>query len=223
MPYKRRYTKRRRFTRKPRSGVWGKYGIMGKSSLGLAKTALKTAKWVAAMVNTEYKFFNVDIGATAQTNNPATAVNLCTPAQGTAVQQRTGDSIKVKNAVLRGQWTQNGTLQETVRMILFIDKQNAITTGANMLTAAGGANAVFSPKNEDNKFDSKILLDKTFVVTTDNPIHKFDYTVKVDEHMHFNVASTTVDKNALKLLLFAQAGAAGTNFQLFSRVSYVDN
>ena len=201
------------------------YKKNGTNWAGLAKKAFKTAKWVAGLVNSEYKYFDVNILPSAHNYNGTITSALCVPAQGTAAQDRTGDSIKMKNLTIRGEWLLNaaGATQETVRIIVFIDKQNNITSGAQLLQSVGNVNAPYSPKNNDNRYDSKFLIDKTYVLDADNPIKKIDWVIKLNLHQHFNTGTTTVDTNAIRIGLFTQSATSGAQFQYYGRTTYIDN
>jgi len=211
MPFKKTYRKRRYKKRSTKKAGWG----------NTALKALRLATKVAGMVNTEYKHYDYNVFATQQTMTPVSAVTLCAPPQGVAVFERTGDSIKVKNLTLRGMWSRNG-FDEVVRVMVYIDKENNINTGAQMLIYNGTTNAVFSPKLDDNKYDTKILWDQEYRLTTDNPIAKFEKVIRIDRHLHFDINSATVDRNAVKMMLWTQ-NALSANFQCHARTTFVDN
>ena len=204
-PYKKRYVKNR-----------------GTNWAGLARKAFKTAKWVAGLVNAEYKFFEVNTSPTAVDYNGGIYA-LCYPAQGVTAETRNGDSIKIKNLTLRGQFSQNSTTTETVRMIIFIDKENETVAGSDLLEITGSSQGVFSPKNPNLRFDSKILLDKTYIINSNSPIKKFDLTLKIGVHTNFIATTTNASNNALKLLVIGQNASAGSKFQFYSRCTYLDN
>ena len=74
--------------------------------------------------------------------------------------------MKMKSLVIRGEFERNtlGVTSEVCRLIIFIDKDNTITSGSQLLNNYGSNAVVYSQKNEDTKFDSKIIYDKTFIV-----------------------------------------------------------
>lgn len=187
-----------------------------------ARKALKIASTVAKMVNAETKYLDINLSPTASTYNGA-IITLCNPTQGTNVNQREGDSIKMKNLTLRAQFKQNGTVQESIRMILFIDKQNNINACSDLLAAVGVSNAIYSPKLEVNKFDSKILWDKTYIISTDSPIKEIERVIKIGYHEQFVASSATLATNALKIAFISQSSLAGTTYAFYSRVTYYDN
>lgn len=213
--YKKKYSRksykpRRRFYKK-KSGGW----------MNMAKKAFNLASKVAAVVNTEYKQLDTNITLADHTYN-GTIVNLCNPAQGTAVNQRTGDSIKMKNLTFRGECARNAQ-DEVMRLIVFIDKENTINAGSDLLQSVGNSNAPFSPKKDNNKFDTKVLLDRTYRLTPDTSLLKVDFVLKLNQHLHFDAGSQTVDKNALKLAVFTQVATGGAKLAYYTRVTYVDN
>lgn len=212
--YRRRNYRRRRYPRRRQQGTnW----------TGLAKKAWKTAKWVASVVNVEYKQVGIN-QSTTNNNYNGVVYELITPAQGSANNQRTGDSIKCKNLTIRGQ-IQYDTIAENCRVMLVMDKENSIATGANLLQTTGSVLATLSQKDNDNYYKSKILWDKVFTVNANMPIRTFNKVFKLDFHTHFEAGSTTIEDGSLKLVFFGQTnGAAGASQHLFvTEVSYIDN
>ena len=210
------YRKRRRFVR-PRKSTLGNVA-------SLAKTAFKTAKFIAGIVNTEYKYFDIGAGLTASTWNGA-IVTLCQPAQGVTASQRTGDSIKIRNLTFRGEFSQNplGIATEVARMIIFFDKQNVINTVSQYLQYTGLYGAVYSQKNENTKYETKTLLDRTYVINSTYQQRKFDIVLRIDQHCNFQAGTTTIDTGALKVLYISQAPINGPLFSYNSRCTYIDN
>lgn len=213
--YKKKWKSRRPRKSRPKSNTfWG-------NSVGLAKTALKTAKWVAGLVNAEYKYFETDQNASTTYNG--SMYNLCAPAQGGSVIQRDGDSVKMIKLTINGQ-INYATTPEIVRIIIFIDKEAVIgATPGNLLESVGSGTVVRANKNQDYKFDSKILLDRSYVLDTYHPLRKFKYVIPLKIHQHFTAGSTTVKNNGLTIAIFGQTAAAAGTFSFHSHVSYVDN
>ena len=135
--YKRNYRKKS-YRKKKSSGTnWG----------SVAKTALKTAKWVAGLVNAEYKYFDVSPSLPiASTYNGYITGPLCAPPQGTDVESRTGDSIKMVNMTLRMIINYNGANYENIRVIIVHDKENSIVNVSDFLDITGTSMAILSPK-----------------------------------------------------------------------------
>lgn len=217
MAFKRRRTfkRRPRRTNKRRTGVnWG----------SLAKTALKTAKWVAGLVNAEHKYYDVSPSLPiASSYNGYLTGPLCAPPLGTDAESRTGDSIKMSNMTLRMVINYNGTNYENVRVIIFLDKLNTILTVANYLDTVGLATAVLSPKNQNTQYDSKTIMDRTFAISSNRPQQIIKRVFKLNLHEHFQASTTTVKNNAIKMIVIGQQAGAGATFQYFSKITYLDN
>jgi len=213
--YNRRY-KRRRPARR--------YRRKGNNWIGLAKKAFKTAKWVAGLVNAESKYDDTTSSNTNVDYN-GTVVTLCNPAQGTSVNQREGDSIKMQNLTLRGScYLQGGLTGSVFRMIIYLDKENIITAASDLLQVTGSSASVYSPKFQDTKFQSKVLYDKVFMLDTVNMTqYKFDINLKIDKHVNFTAGSTAIRDGALKMCFISNVTGTVPGVQYYSRVTYLDN
>lgn len=216
--YKKRYNNYRRKTYrkkryyKKKSTNWG----------NVASKALKTAKWVAGLVNAEYKFYDDVVTGTVTNYNGTLLNNMLTIPQDVTANGRTGDSVKLKNMTWRFEIKQ-GSHEEVVRIILFIDKEDS-TSGVNqLLQLVGSSMGVYSPKNENNKFNTKILFDKEFKVTNEYPIYKFEKVVKLDYHLNFDAGTTTITNGVLKIALISQNISGGATYSHYSRITYLDN
>jgi len=195
----------------------------GTNWASIAKTALKTAKWVAGIINAEFKYNLASASLVTPTWN-GTVNTLCDPIQGNGVDQREGDSIKMKDIVVRGVIDYNTLgVAEMIRVIIFIDKQNTITTASQLLQTVGVYLATESEKNEDNKFNTKTLYDKTFMVSANKPQTKFKWVSKLGFHTHFNKGSATINTNALKICYISQNPTYSAKYSHIIRCGYVDN
>jgi len=214
MVYRRKRTYKKRIPRKR--------GYAKKSGWGsTAMKALKIATRVASMINVEYKYIETDVTSAAISWNGSIYDGLCLPQQGVTVNQREGDSIKMKNLTIEGTLFRSSG-NEIVRIIIFIDKDCSITTPATYWEGIGTNNVVLSDKNQDNKFKTKMLLDKTFIMTDDQPLKLFKWVVKIDKHLHFEKGSLfSATNNQLKMFVVNQNG--NTTLSFHSHVSYVDN
>lgn len=150
-----------------------------------AKKALSIALRLKDQVGVEYKEYqsiigNIQIGD--GTNNPGvdgpgtvTALPLCTPYQGSNLADRLGDSIKLQRLTLRGHiaWLNqaapaSGTVTANIRLILFRGKNCENKSWPTTVDFGTGEKAfldqlgVHGAKTDDNKYNSKILLDKVY-------------------------------------------------------------
>lgn len=189
-----------------------------------ANWMLKKVKQLADAVNIEYKEFELQTNPTPDFNG--TIVNLCVPAQGIAFNQRVGDSIKMQTLTIRGRIVAGPTLAESIRIIVFIDKENQITVGTDMLDNTGGIYATLGAKNEDNKYRSQVLWDRTFDVSpNDRPIINFQEVIQIDVHEHFTAGLTAIRDNSLKLMMISNLSSVSATAQVVwcSYVSYTDD
>jgi len=216
MPNKKPYRSRK--TRK----TYKKKGFLEKA-LPVAQKALKVAKFVAGIINAEFKYNLASASLVTPTWN-GTVTSLCLPSQGSGADQRTGDSIKLKDFVIRGVIDFNALgVPEMVRVVIFIDKQNAITTGAQFFQTVGVYLATESEKNEDNKYETKTLFDRTFMVSNYKPQTKFKYAMPIGYHTHFTKGTTAISNNALKMCYISQNPTNSAKISYIVRTGYVDN
>lgn len=221
---RKRYTKygkkRGMFSRVARMGM--KYATAGSTAM----VALRLAKRVADAVNTEYK--EIQTLSSSQTPpNSGTIYTLNTVAQGDDFNQRIGDSIKVQNLTLRGKILPPAmsNAAEFIRLTIFWDKQNVISTGGLLWNNAGGSLAPFSQKTEDTKYQSKVLYDKVWklIPNTDNDAQHFQVVLPINLHTHYSGNTTTIKDGALKMCLISDSTTAAHLVSFDSIVSYTDN
>lgn len=225
MPYKKNYRRRyRRYKTRSKQRQWGKYGYSN-----LAQTALKTAQWVAGLVNAEAKDYYVN-QTTINPDHNGQIVSLNSGiVQGTSDSQRTGDSIKMKTLTLRGQLQAQTNLPggaELVRVIIFIDKQNEITTGGDLLNIIGSNMSVLSPKDDDKYYQTSFLYDRTFNMSlAQYPQKMFKTIIKLNKHVKYNNSTNAIENGALKLFYITQqtSSTGATHFQFQSKLTFMDN
>lgn len=219
-----RYQSKRKYAKKaykPR-GTYSKY----EPTWGqVAQKALSGVKYLTGLINAEVKNID-DSQINIQSDYNGVIVNtINAPAQGDAYNQRSGDSIKCKTLTIRGEIKQQGTVQEETRIIIFLDKENKISTVAQLLSTVGSVNGVFSDKNNDYRYVTRVLFDQTLMVTTNDPIVTFKQVIPLEWHTHFAAGTTTVINNALKVAFITQQSVSANSSYLnyLSRLSYMDN
>ena len=221
MPYKRNY-KRKRGPIKKRNGR-SRFKRAGASVGSAAYSALKIAKRLKDMVNTEYKFF--DTQATTNVDYTGSLNILNSMAQGQTDVTRIGDSIKVQNLVVRGAIASSAVATSSLRMMIIWDPQNKTTTTADVLEYVGSVYAPFSPKDYDKRFQTKVLYDRvhSLVPTAESALTHFDYVIPINQHTQFEGASTTINSGALKMLIISSSIANLPVVVFQARISYTDN
>lgn len=189
-----------------------------------ANWMLKKVKQLADAVNIEYKEVVAQSNPTPDFNGGI--LNLCVPSQGLAYNQRVGDSIKMQNLTMRGRIVAGPTLAESIRLIIFIDKANTITTGAQYFESVGSIYATLSPKLEANKYQTQVLFDRTFDVSPGyRPMINFDEVIELNVHQHFSPGVTTIKDNALKYIVISNlnSGTATAQMVFYATTSYTDD
>ena len=197
-------------------------GMSYVSKGGMAYKALRLARKVADAVNIEYKILDTT-GSAGAVDYGGGVATLNSVAQGTADNQRIGDSLKVQNNVLRWFMQRNG--QDCLfRIILFWDEQNQVTAVSDILESTGSALAVVSPKNYDNRFRTKVIFDEVHRLTTNTPLITRDMTHAINQHTQFTAASTTIRTGALKLAVISNVTSTNLpTYSYYNRMSFTDN
>lgn len=209
--YKKRYRKYTRRAAKTASGIgW------------LASKAWQGVKMLKDVVNTEYKYF--DISETQNVDYNGYLPSLCTPTQGDGDNQRDGDRLKMQNLTFRGRLARNGA-DAIVRVIIGIDKQAKVGTAADVLESTGATTmGPISPKNYDKRFQTKILFDRRWNLTTDNPIATVNINKALNLHQQFQAGTTTMNSGRLFAIFISNITGANTPvMQYYSRVTFTDN
>lgn len=222
MPYKKKQYKRRP-GRKGKSKGRMRFKRYGAKAGSVAYSAYRMARKLMDAVNVEYKIFNVT-ATSASTDYGGTVSILNNPAQGVLDTQRIGDSLKCQNLSFR-YIAQRGTLDTSLRCIIYWDPQNQIAAGSDLLENIGSIQSAISPKQYDNRFRSRILYDKVTNLTSNNPWVRYDELIEINEHTQFNAATQNILTGALKVLFISTlvAGATAPFAHWSSRLSFTDN
>lgn len=203
----------------------------GGSTIGniarIASTALSTAKFVAGLINPEFKYKDNSASLAVQTWTGSVS-NISILSQGTsAVGEREGDSVKMKTLTMRFAWEYNSAIganiNDIVRIIIFIDKENSIANASDFLVGTGTNTSVFTPKNRNNLYKTKTLYDEHFCLDQYNPCLAKNLILEVPFHQRFQVGTGTAESNALKMILITQQPVNGSKFSYYSRLTYIDN
>lgn len=223
------YTKKYRGRKKARrtfkkKGGWMKKAGTAYNVASTAYTALKTAKFVADLVNAEYKDRELILNDTAS-NNVGTVYSLLPSIpQGTAVHERIGDSIKLQRMTIRFTLTRNSAaIAQTYRMILFRGKnEGGVAYTPGMILQYQD---ILSPKTEDTKFNTKFLIDKTYTLDSAKAnILTRTWNVPLNWHCNFQTGSPVNIKDGGLYLMCLQSGTnnSPSNHMIY-KITYTDN
>jgi len=200
-----------------------KYGAKAAYYGSVGYELYRDVKKLKDMVNVEYKeitWANTGTAVTYNGNNDPLSVIP----QGVANAQRTGDSVKLQTLTLRGAVNLNAAGQEgLVRMIILNDKNNIISTPATLLTDVGTSLAPFGLKVEENKYETKMLYDRTFKVSNQNPITPFKVVLPLNFHTNFVAGTTGVSTGMLRLIFVSNILINPPSVSYKVQLSYTDN
>lgn len=228
MPYG--YSRRRRtYRRRHRAGGW-----MGQASgaISLASRAFKLAKFVASVVNVEYKKNDVAVTSGYQAHSATGSVTLLTGiAQGDTSETRNGNSIRSKSISIKGSLVAGSTTNEA-RYILFIDK---VSSGvAPAITDLLESDGVFARYNDDFAGSRFIILeDKRITMGFNDTTNHYaggkmnvPFSMFKKLHNHCKYDSTTAgqsDAVSGHVYLYMVATGTGGTHQVNSRYEFIDN
>jgi len=196
----------------------------------MARSAYRIGQEIKDTINTEHKQFVVAQTSTSVTSSGSILATVQSMAQGDDSNQRVGDSIKCQNLTLR--WTGEVSSASNVarlRLIIFWDEANVITSVAQFLQYVGSFQSVISGKVYDNRFLSKVLYDKTMTINKQItsasgyfPIR--EKIIKINKHTQFDTSTTTVVTGALKMLAISDnVSASVVNITFNALLSYTDD
>jgi len=193
------------------------------SAKDVALQALRNTKYLKGLVNSE--MFHHDRSETALNIGAAGAVaNLCAIAQGDGASARTGNSLLLRNHLMRIRFTKDVDVPTTViRFMLVQDNQQVGDTSpsvTDILTAAD----VDSPLNLNAAGRFKVLLNKTVQLHDNSPMYHKEMYRSLYTHLRYNgSASTDIQRNGYYLLTISDQSVATPTMDLYSRVGYRDN
>ncbi len=211
MAYKRRY-KRRRGRRNRYNGY-----------LSTAAKALSVAYGVKKLVNAEKHVHDMAFPSPVSTTASVSLVNSV--AGGTAEQERTGNSIRIKSLQCKGILTQAAAATTSVlRLVLFIDRENF---GTDPSAADIGIATVQAMRNDDHKALRRfhIISDKTIFFADANRQQALYNVFRKLDHvaLYDGPAATGQSQGAIYLLAVSDQATNTVAMQVTARIRYMDN
>lgn len=216
-----RYRKFRKTYGKRRGGR-AKYTTWG-SAKYLAKRAMTGVSYLRRLLNVEYKY----ITSASTSVNPTTSglfVACSLPTQGQGADQRTGNSILMKNWHIRCHVSASpsATDQTFLRMIMFHDKHSVGTppTVADVLDSVN----INSPYNIANTDRFLILKDKTINLGLASGDHSSKmYTFNRDLNKHWKFSGNTGLDNYPYVMFISNQATYTPTITYMQRLRYIDN
>ena len=217
MPYRRRFHRLRRFTRRPRRtyktrGGFSRWITRPRNAAAMASAAWSTGMFLKKMINTEKKFYDTAISQAG--TQLGTVTSLLDIPQGDTGQTRDGRSLRIRSLQLKGQIVQNVSATQTfARVMLIADlRPNAgEISDATAFLQAGSASNVFALASLDVGGRFVTLMDRTYSLlpkiagTPDARLikfyHKMDKVVKyagsaTDDPENYNLYLVTISSEA---------------------------
>lgn len=210
------------------AGPWAKrFRVYGRAGAQLVKDVSSLKK----LINTEFKFFDVDETGVYDVPDTGVMYHLNHPVRGDEANERDGSSVRNKSIELTYQVKYNPVAgNSTVRSMIILDKQpNASQpTLSQILASAASVTGIMSPRNLYFRKRFVILHDQRICLSAnDNPDYFVHFYKKLDMHTEFNtsVTSTYADVNT-NSLWFVQLSDKGDTYPqsiMYSRIRYLDN
>lgn len=231
MPFsRRRKTGRRKYPRRKQSSWYsriGGYVSSGVKTAAMAASALKTANYIAGLINVEKKFYDTSASGAVSSASPGTLA-LSDVAQGTAYNQRDGNSVKASSLFIRGSVVTNpslaGSYGQNLRVVVVRDKDNQ--GSAPSYTDVFETSSIYSPVNHVNGSRFDILHDKLYSCTVQNAVHNFKHYIPLNSHIKWSGTLGNTYKEGHIFMLYTSDTSTVSNqptVNVYNRVRYVDN
>jgi len=198
-----------------------KSGRKGKTTKDKAAEALRKINALQRAV--ELKTTDTSDLADSVPYDGANSIAVFTPAQGNTNVERVGDQIQPKWIELRGSVNYNTTssnTNQTVRITVCRSKQRftpAANTAGDDATAlyqsGGGASAVFSPFDYENRRHFVVLHDETFTVgDTGGHLSEIPFSIKINcpksYELEFDEGTTSAEGGQYYLVMTSDTANA---------------
>lgn len=246
MPYK-QTTRKNRYLRRAYRKVIRPY-VKTKKGRGRANR-MKLYSEISAikkMVNAEKKTKETYLNGVgvAQLNNAADGIycNTITPviSQGNGFDARSGRSIKLCGAYLRGKFTAQTNCVNKIKYNMMIvqvlgkaQTTTEITAGMFNPDSLSGIRDYFAPRNPDSFTDYKIIASRNYTLYPDTisgqtGIIDYMMPLKLNHHIRYSNNTNTIDEGELFVIIRADSGDSGSAntgafWQMSIRFTYYDN
>lgn len=197
----------------------------------VAKKAYKGVKYLKGIINSELKH-NDTTRINAGVDYNGFVEHVTNINQGTAQDERNGNSILMKSLFNRGDIKANITTNEnTVRVMLIRDTMNTGTapSASDVLKYTASSVAPFSPINDNTAGRYKILKSNLYCLNTNGTrVRMYKDYRKMQKHCKYiGVNGTDEFKNQLYMIYISDAAPGAANVlphvNMISRVAYYDN
>lgn len=184
----------------------------------------RSIRAIKRLLNTEVKCFQAS-GASVQPTTTGTITDfLSAISQGTADNQRIGDSLKVLRLKLNYMVEMNSTAAATqVIWVAIIRASDEIMTAAQLNTLDGNAYAYLGELSWDYKAQYRILWERRIEVDPEHQAHVGRVDLKLNDHAQYNAAGSTLNSGSIFMAMWSNSTTNNPNFGYVLQVEYVDN
>ena len=214
---KRTYRRRRRATR---AQPWFKNA---NSAYKLAAQAAKDIWYIKGLVNSEMLHRTVSGSTTTSSTGTMTLLNAL--GQDDTSSGRTGNSVLMRNVLVRAVFTQNPTAISTQYRVMIVKDTQQISDTAPAVSDILESLNPLSTLKVGNAGRFKIL--KSWFFTTDDDKGQtkvINYYKDMRMHTRFNgIADTDIQKNGLYLVTICNQATNTPTFDYYWKVGYHDN
>ncbi|UOF78642.1 capsid protein [Circoviridae sp.] len=215
----------RRMLRAPFKGA--KYALRGankaNAAYAAAALALRNVRYIKGLVNSETFHQDNTVSATAITSTglifPITSIG-----QGDGAGQRTGNSILLRNFMMRARLTRNASSVTTVVRFMIIQDKQQISDTSPAISDVLQSVSVDSPLNTSSLGRFKVLYNRTILLDANKPMwHKETYR-KLYTHIRYNGnAGTDIQRGGLYCLFISDQPTNSPLLDFYLRTGYHDN
>jgi len=222
-------TKKGRRPNRTRRGMQAKGGAVGAYAADAWSLAKRTAiglNEIRKFINIETKFLDSNNNDTA--NQAGTVSYLSGMAQGTDLNNRVGDSIRIQSIWLAGTCSVV-TNNSSLRVLIVKDNENggAAPAGSDILQNAGGAGAAVAAYNYINKDRFTIIFDELLVLNTVSPptdVLKFESSHNFHiKYRGTGATAASAAEGSLWMATFTDLAATQPTLRYTCRITYTDD
>lgn len=228
MPYyRRRYTPRRRYRRRPtRSKMERKFRRFGRRTGSTAYKALRTAQAVKSLLNVEFK--SVTSGRSQTPDTTGDLILLNGIAQGDGTGQRNGKQFKMKRYDANIKVNMGASASNTALRIIIFYKWSVNNTApivANILSPVD----VHAFYDLDEIKNFKILYDRTYQMSAlTHPERNIFVRLPLYNKTIYTAGNTTgtisdIEHGALYMILLSDESTNVPNVTVRDRLRWIDN
>lgn len=201
----------------------------------VAKKAAPVAKLtrrvgsLAKQVNGDLNWVNIDAGP-IQVSSSGAIIGLSDLAQGQGTGFRDGTTQVIKSLRLKVATTATATATpgvynpSTVRVIVYLDKENTIPAASTLLHVTGTSAAVVSSYNQLNRHKFIVLYDKLRKMGANDPEAFFSISVNLKNRQtkYTSTTNASANGNVVKMcIISASSGAFAPNYTYSGRLFFM--